>query len=105
MSAVLVVEGLPDEPLAAAAAFFRDHLDEAKQLLAAAPPNGLVIQLGHADHSHRDWRMALARDLARTFTPTRVNVIGVGSDDDAAAMLAYLSDAPGVTGQYLQTDG
>jgi undecaprenyl diphosphate synthase len=44
---------------------------------------------------------ALARDLARAATPKRVNVVAGAPGEARAAALHFLSDASGVTGQYL----
>lgn len=77
------------------------HLDAARALLAAPASTALAIILPPAPHDHRDWRLALARDLAREAAPARVNVVAGPSGDALDAVLRFLSDAPGVTGQYL----
>ena len=98
--AELRIDSLPERPLDAAAAFHCTHLDRARERLSAGP-DALAIVLPHAPTDHDDWRRALARDLGRAYAPQRVNVVG-GSDEAAiVAMLAYLKDAPGITGQYL----
>ena len=98
--AVLRVESLSDSAVEAASAFHAKHLPQAQELLDGSADN-LAIVLPAAPYDHADWRRALARDLARTHAPKRVNVIG--SDDPAAiaATLDYLESAPGVTGHYL----
>lgn len=100
VQAELRIEALPPAPLDAAAEFHRAQLDHARELLAS-DIDTLAIVLPAAPKDHDDWRRALARDLARAYAPKRVNVVG-GSDTAAiSAMLAYLRDAPGITGQYL----
>jgi len=95
------VENLPDAPIAASAAFFADHLAAAEALLEEEGMQALVIVLPPAETAHDDWRRALARDLARRWTPKRVNVLAAAPGQAREAMLAYLGNAPGVTGQYL----
>jgi hypothetical protein len=103
MQAVLEIEELPTSGLDASAAFHANHLDKARALLDEPQTTALAIVLPAAGPDHDDWRRTLARDLARAATPKRVNVIG-GSDRGAIdETLAYLRDAPGVTGQYLAT--
>jgi hypothetical protein len=99
----LRVGALPGEPLAAAARF---HAEDMPRALAALAQGGdLVLVFAPADHTHRDWRLAAVRGLARAHAPARVNA--VAGDDEAAlaAACAYLERAPGVTGQLLPTDG
>lgn len=102
--AVLEVDALPDLPLDASGLFRAEYLTDACDLLEASETGALVIQLMPAGKDHDDWRRTLARDLARKYAPKRVIVISAASDDEAATILAYLVDAPGVTGQYLPTD-
>ncbi|MEE4337203.1 Rossmann fold domain-containing protein [Erythrobacter sp.] len=105
MQVVLTVETLPAEPIAASAAFHADHLAAAERMLAGDGVEAIAICLPAADTDHDDWRLALARDLARRWTPRRVNVVGgaVGgaAGDAREDALAYLADAPGITGQYI----
>jgi hypothetical protein len=92
---------LPDGALDAFAAFMAFQLEAARALLAAPDCTALVIILPPAAHDHKDWRLALARDLAREAAPRRVNVV-VGLPGEALSQtLRFLADAPGVTGQYL----
>ncbi|TRD10537.1 hypothetical protein FGU71_00750 [Erythrobacter insulae] len=103
---MLTVNSLPDSGIAASAEFFKLYLDQAAALLSAAETEALVIILPAAGKDHDDWRRSLARDLAREYTPKRANVIGaarVGAGVDA--IISYLKDAPGVTGQYLPAHG
>jgi hypothetical protein len=92
---------LPDTALDAMGAFMAFHLESARALLAEADCTALVIILPPAPHDHRDWRLALARDLAREVTPKRVNVVAGNPGTPRDATLRFLADAPGVTGQYL----
>jgi len=101
--AALEVGALPDAPLDAAEAFYAEYLADTRDMLENGLLELLVIQLPPAGKDHDDWRRSLARDLARKYAPTRVNVIAATPDTNAQ-MLAYLMDAPGVTGQYCPTD-
>ncbi len=92
---------LPDAALDAAGAFMAFHLAAARALLDQPDCSALAIILPPASHDHRDWRLALARDLAREATPKRVNIVAGPAGDALAASLRFLTDAPGVTGQYL----
>lgn len=92
---------LPDSPLDAAGAFMAFHLAAARVVLADPEVTALVIILPPADHDHRDWRLALARGLAREAAPKRVNVLAGARGEARAAALRFLADAPGVTGHYL----
>ena len=92
---------LPDHALDAAGAFMAFHLEAARAALAEAQTTALAIILPPAPHDHRDWRLALARDLAREVTPKRVNVVAGLPGAARDATLRFLSDAPGLTGQYL----
>ncbi|MDP4605256.1 MAG: hypothetical protein NWS68_03770 [Erythrobacter sp.] len=92
---------LPDAPLDAAGAFMAFHLAAARALLDQPDCSALAIILPPASHDHRDWRLALARDLAREAAPKRVNIVAGPAGDALVASLRFLTDAPGVTGQYL----
>ena len=102
--AVQRVTDLPESPLSAAAAYFDQFLNEARTLLAYDGVGALAIILPHTGTDHDDWRQALARDMAKEFTPQRVNVIGAGAEADTQALADYLAGAPGVTGQYCPVD-
>ncbi|WP_379921974.1 Rossmann fold domain-containing protein [Erythrobacter sp. R86502] len=95
------VDRLPDSALDASIAFMADHLQPARRMLNDPASTALVILLPPAPHDHRDWRLALARDLAREATPKRVNVVSGREGDARDTTLRFLADAPGVTGQYL----
>jgi NAD(P)-dependent dehydrogenase (short-subunit alcohol dehydrogenase family) len=92
---------LPEAALDAAGAFMAFHLEAARRVLAEDAVTALAICLPPAPHDHRDWRLALARDLAREVAPKRVNVVAGMPGERREATLRFLADAPGVTGQYL----
>jgi len=94
------VSDLPGSALEASAHFYAEHLQAASQAIGQ---DDLVIILPPADYKHSDWRRALARDLAREYTPARVNVIAARDDTQKLALIAYLSDAKGVTGHYVES--
>lgn len=93
---------LPDAALDAAGAFMAFYLDSARSLLSQPDCTALAIILPPAPYDHRDWRLALARDLAREVTPKRVNIVAGTPGEAREAALRFLTDAPGVTGQYLE---
>ena len=97
----LEVGRLPDAALDAAGALMAFHLPAARALLAEYDCTALAILLPPAPHDHRDWRLALARDLAREAAPKRVNLVAGHPGEARIAVLRFLADAPGVTGQYL----
>ena len=99
--AVLRIDWLPAAALDAACEFHEAWLEEALHLLEGEA-EALAIVLPAAPADHVDWRRAAARDLARAVAPQRVNL--VAGDDEAAieATVAFLADAPGVTGQLLE---
>jgi hypothetical protein len=101
MQRQLEVGLLPDSAMDAAGAFMAFHLEPARAMLADPDCSALAIILPTAGHDHRDWRLALARDLAREAAPKRVNVVAGPPGEALAASLRFLSDAPGVTGHYL----
>ena len=92
---------LPEGALDAQTAFMALHLEAARALLADPETNALAVILPPAAHDHRDWRLALARDLAREAAPKRVNVVAGVEGEARKSVLHFLEDAPGVTGQYL----
>ena len=100
MRRVTVVD-LPAAPLAASGAFHRDHLASVEAIMTSG--EDVMIALPPADHTHREWR-ALATGLARAHAPARANVVA-GEGDVLDAFEAYLAEAPGITGQYLEGDG
>lgn len=92
---------LPDAALDAAGAFMASHLDAARALLSQPDCTALAIIVPPAPYDHKEWRLALARDLAREAAPKRVNVVAGAPGEARDASLRFLADAPGVTGQYL----
>lgn len=102
--AIYTVTDLPRDGIEAGAVFAKEHLANARALIGTAQTESLVIVLPKADHSHRDWRLALARDLARAHAPARVNVVSADDGDPLAGILEYLESAKGVTGHYLQAN-
>ena len=103
-NAVLEIERLPDDPLDAASYFYAEVLPGIREDLATAPQMNLTIVFEPAGHEQRGWRLAVVQELAREYAPSRINALE--SDDKAAihAAIAYLGDAPGVTGQLLPLD-
>ena len=97
----LEVSYLPAAGLDAAGAFMAFHLPAARAMLDQADCTALAIILPPAAHDHRDWRLAMARDLAREAAPKRVNIVAGAAGEALTATLRFLADAPGVTGQYL----
>ena len=81
--------------------FLVDHADAFQSELADPNIQSLVIIMPVIDETHDDWRRAIARDLARKYAPKRVNIIGIKPTSQLDEILAYLENAPGVTGQYL----
>ena len=96
----LDLSSLPDAPLDAAAAFYREWAGQARALAGS----DLTIVFPSADHTHRTWRLAAVQELARSAVPNRVNAVASESEAAISAALRYLKDAPGVTGQYLPLD-
>lgn len=101
MQRQLEVTLLPEGALDAQTAFMAFHLEAARALLAKPETTALAILLPPAAHGHRDWRLALARDLAREAAPRRVNIVSGHPGEARNDVLRFLADAPGVTGQYL----
>jgi len=97
---VLRIEGLPPSALDAAAAFHAGYLPQARALLGGEV-EALALVFPEASRDHAGWRRAAVADLARAAAPKRVNAI---AGEDPAAIeetLAWLAQAPGVTGQLL----
>lgn len=103
MQAVLHIGDLPETALDAAAAFHGEPLARARVALAGEC-DALVLVFPPAPHDHAGWRKAAIADLARAAAPKRVNALA-GSDPQAlSAALAWLENAPGITGQLLAID-
>ncbi len=97
----LEVTALPEDPVAASAAFHGDWLERAEEALGLGD---LLLVFAPADHTHRGWRAAVVASLARKYASARLNA--VASNDRAAIAEAerYFAAAPGVTGQYFALD-
>lgn len=89
-------------PLEAHAAFFDELLTKAKAALDEAENQSLTLILSPASSEHDAWRRAVAGDLARQYTPKRVNIAAGVPGHDLDTLLTFLRDAPGVTGHYVQ---
>lgn len=92
---VVRVGPLPEHAIDAAAAFHAQVLPG----LGPRAREDLALVFAPASFEHRAWRLAAVEDLAREAAPQRVN--GIAGDDEAAiaATVAWLEQAPGVTGQ------
>ncbi|MGB3469829.1 MAG: Rossmann fold domain-containing protein [Erythrobacter sp.] len=102
MHSELAFDPLPRSSLDAQALFVTQHLPVVRAKLADDDMSALTIILSAAGHEHDGWRRALAGDLAREYTPKRVNIVGGAAGDALTHTLIYLRDAPGVTGHYVQ---
>lgn len=98
----VAVDELPDDPLAAAGVFHQHWLPHVEALLDSG--GDVMVTLAGADHTHREWRCAIAAGLARAHTPQRINVVA-GEGVVLDAFEHYLTRASGITGQYLEGDG
>ena len=100
----LASDDAPEErtPLEAHAAFIADKLPTAREALEEDWVSALTIVLPPALSEHDDWRRALAGDLARAYTPKRVNIAAGKKGEALETLCVYLRDAPGVTGHYVQ---
>ncbi len=102
MQRKIAFEDLPPGSLDAHALFVTQHLPQVRAMMDETGVSALAISLPPAGPEHDAWRRALAGDLAREYAPRRVNIAG-GRDGAALdTVLAYLQDAPGVTGHYVQ---
>lgn len=99
---LLHAEGLPAEPLDAAAKFHELFVPSARNALRQG--NDLAILFDRQDHTHAAWRLATIQELAREAAPLRVNAIAGGDENSVAETARYLDSAPGVTGQVLTVD-
>lgn len=101
---VLTVDGLAGDALSAAAGFHAGHVAQV-QKEAAGGADAVAIVVPPAPVDHTDWRRAAVHDLARALAPVRVNMVAGRAGASLDETLAYLGNAPGVTGHYLQLDG
>lgn len=102
--AVLRIETLSLDALEAAQVFHRDWVPQVRSMLATNV-EAVAIVLPPAAPAHRDWRLAVSRDMARSAAPQRVNLVAGDCEAAVAQALAYLDRAPGITGQYLPLVG
>lgn len=98
----IAVEGLPTDPLAAWGVFLQHWLHHVETTLEGG--NDVILEFAPADHTHREWRHAVTAGLARMHAPRRVNAVA-GDTASLDAIADFLTQAPGVTGQYLEGDG
>ena len=99
------IKGLPAGPLDAAAAFYQRELPEILDDGDILPQHDLVLVFEPAGPAHRGWRRAAVQDLARQYAPIRINALESDDEEAIVAALAYLDQAPGLTGQLLPLDG
>ncbi len=102
MQKQLRFDDLPEAAEAAASHFYRHHLPTIEAALGPGI-SALVLVLPGAAYDHAGWRRAAVQQLARAHRPVRINCV---AGDDAGRidrMIAWLADAPGVTGQLLET--
>ena len=60
----ITVDGLPGDPLAAAGVFHQHWLAHVEQILRTG--EDVLLALPAADHTHREWRLAIAAGLAES---------------------------------------
>ncbi len=96
----IAVDGLPDDPLAAVGEFHQHWMGHVEEALDGG--EDVMLLLPPADHTHREWRLAVVIGLARKHSPRRINMVA-GDGDAVDATESYLATAPGITGQYLET--
>jgi hypothetical protein len=101
---LLRVGSLPDDPLAASAAW---HAEVLPQALRALDDGASVLTLvfAPADYAHRDWRRATVATLARERAPARINAIAADDEAAIAAAERYFAAAEAITGHYVSLDG
>lgn len=101
---IVTVDDLPGDALGAASAFHARHVAAVREA-AANGAGSIVLVLPPAPVDHTDWRRAAVRDLARALAPVRVNLVAGEAGPSLDETLAYLANAPGVTGHYLPLHG
>ena len=97
----IAIDGLPDDPLAAAGVFHQHWMGHVEDVLAGG--EDVMLLVPSADYTHREWRLAMIAGLARKHTPRRINMVAGESVEAVDATETYLATAPGITGQYLET--
>lgn len=95
----ILVEALPDDPIAAAGLFYQNWLDLIERTLVTG--QDVLIAMPVADYPHEEWRRAAVAMLARQYAPLRVNLVA-GEREALERSADFLARAPGVTGQYLR---
>ena len=103
VQALVRIEALPDEPLAAAARFYAQDVPLIERALNAGD-GSLAIVLPPAAKGHRGWIREAIASLARASAPIRVNGVMGGDGACTDNVLAWLETADGVTGQLLAVD-
>ena len=98
----LTIGALPESGLEAHARLVIDHLGAVRAALDEPATASLTLTLAPAPPEHDAWRRALAGDLAREYTPKRVNIAAGAQGEALDTLREYLRDAPGVTGHYVQ---
>jgi hypothetical protein len=101
--AVLRIVGLPGGALDAAAQFHESELPRVRAALGDA--EALALVFASAPYDHRGWRLAAVQDLAREAAPKRVNAVAGDDEQAVAEAIAWLEQAPGITGQLLEVHG
>ena len=103
--AIVDARDLPASALDAAAQFHASLVPLVREQAQKLPL--VVVDFAAADHTHASWRQAVVGQLACELAPVRVNAIASVSEapEARAQALAYLTRAPGVTGQVLCLDG
>lgn len=104
VQAILTIDDLPGDALGASARFHAGYVARVQQD-AASGAASVAIVVPPAPVDHTDWRRAAVHDLARALAPVRVNMVAGRAGASLDATLAYLGNAPGVTGHYLRLDG
>jgi len=94
---------LPKGALDAHAAFLTRDLVAVRSAMSDGDTSSLTIVFPPAGPDHEGWRRALAGDLAREYAPRRVNIAAGNPGEGLDNLLAYLRDAHGVTGHYVQS--
>ncbi|TMM48963.1 Rossmann fold domain-containing protein [Qipengyuania marisflavi] len=97
-----IVDELPSDPLRATGVFHQHWLPRIEAVLTSG--QDVMLVLPAADYTHREWRRAAIAMLARSHTPRRINAV-TGQSTQLAVFERYLTDAHGVTGQYLEGAG
>jgi len=100
---IVSARGLAEDPLDAAAEFHARVVPAVRAAIAEG--EAVCIMFDPADHTHRAWRVAAVQSLAREAAPARINAVAAADDETGVSTLAYLEQAPGVTGQHFPLDG